>query len=109
MAKGGYGLREKSRWILDTVEHFLDQSCWDKQGLPDLWKRLIVDNECVRLQSYVTETVLLPQGVRIRVWRASIDAALYGAQLEEPVYLEISIAAVLRAAVLFRLGLLEPM
>ncbi len=50
------------------------------------------------------EVVMLPEASRRRVWRASVDAALYGAELNDPVHIQISIAAVIRAAIISRVS-----
>ena len=108
MADRGYGLRDKSRWVADTVREFLSEETWKAQGLSsNAWKRLVVDTECVRAGRPVVETLQVPAELHVDLWQASIDAALWGANQEEPVYLEISIASVLRAAILWRLGLME--
>lgn len=108
MAADGYGLREKSRWVGDAVREFLSDDTWAHRQLSnDAWKRLVVDTECVRISKHVTETIQVPSELHVQLWRASIDAALWGAEQEDPVYLEISIASVLRSAILWKLGLQE--
>ena len=96
MAQENYGLRGKSRWIQEAVDSFLALE-------PGTWQRIIVDTEQYR-EPLVREAVNLTDERRIKLWRASIDACLYGASLDDPVYLEISIASVIRAAIMWRLG-----
>ena len=108
MAAENYGLREKSQWVCDAAREFLADETWTRRKLStDAWKRLVVDTECVRAGKHVVETIQVPGDLRVSLWRASIDAALWGADQEDPVYLEISVASVLRAAVLWKLGLME--
>lgn len=109
MAASGYGLREKSAWVRDAVDEFLADATWQSRQLSsDAWKRLVVDTECVRVSNHVVEQVQIPSDLHIRLWRASIDAAIWGSEQEDPVYLEISIASVLRAAIVWKLGLMDP-
>lgn len=107
MASDGYGLRQKSDWVCDAAREFLSDETWTQRKLSgDAWKRLVVDTECVRTSKTVVETVQVPDDLRVQLWRASIDAALWGADQEDPVYLEISVASVLRAAILWQLGMM---
>ena len=63
----------------------------------------MLDTELQR-ERMLKDAINLTDEMRVRLWRAAIDAVLYGAELEEPVYLEISIASVIRAAVMWKLG-----
>jgi hypothetical protein len=105
VAQDGYGLRGKSRWIMDAVNEFLDPKTWGRPGLenPRIWKRIVLDTELQR-ERMLKDAINLTDEMRVRLWRAAIDAVLYGAEIEEPVYLEISIASVIRAAVMWKLG-----
>jgi hypothetical protein len=105
VAQDGYGLRGKSRWIMDAVNEFLNSKTWVKSGIanPHIWKRIVIDTELQR-ETMVKDAINLTDEMRIHLWRAAIDAALYGAESEEPVYLEISIASVIRAAVMWKLS-----
>lgn len=108
MAVGNYGLRQKSQWVGDVAREFLADETWTAQRLStDAWKRLVVDTECVRASQHVLEMIQVREDLRVQLWRASIDAALWGAAQEDPVYLEISVASVLRAAILWKLGFTE--
>jgi hypothetical protein len=109
MASASYGLRQKSDWVCDAAREFLADETWTRLKLSDdAWKRLVVDTECVRAAKNVVETVQVPDDLRIRLWRASIDAALWGAEQDDPVYLEISVASVIRSAILWKLGMMGP-
>ncbi len=101
----GYGLRGKSRWIMDAANEFLDTKTWARPGLenPQIWKRIVLDTEFQR-EPMLKDAINITNEMRVRLWRAAIDAVLYGAELEEPVYLEVSIASVIRAAVMWKLG-----
>lgn len=109
MAADNYGLRQKSDWVCDAAREFLADDTWTQYKLSvDAWKRLVVDTECVRAAKNVVETVQVPDDLRVRLWRASIEAALWGAEQDDPVYLEISVASVLRSAILWKLGMMGP-
>ena len=93
----------------DAAREFLADDTWTQYKLSvDAWKRLVVDTECVRAAKNVVETVQVPDDLRVRLWRASIEAALWGAEQDDPVYLEISVASVLRSAILWKLGMMGP-
>lgn len=96
MTQEGYGLRGKSRWTQEAIEAFTAQT-------PGIWQRIVIDTEQYS-EPLSPDAVNLTDELRVKLWRASIDAALYGSELDEPVYLEISIASVIRAAIMWRLG-----
>jgi hypothetical protein len=102
-----YGSRGKSRWVIDAVREFLDPATWAGKGTPGererIWKRIVVDTE-LHKERLTTDVVNLPDDVRTMLWRAAIEAALYGAEQDDPVYLEVSISSVIRAAVMWKLG-----
>jgi hypothetical protein len=101
----GYGMRGKSRWIMNVVSEFLDPETWDIPGLDGskIWQRIVVDTELQR-EVMVKDAVNIGEEMRKKLWRAAIDSALYGATLDEPVYLEVTIASVIRAAVMWKIG-----
>lgn len=105
LTQDGYGLRGKSRWIGDVINAFLSKETWGSLAQEDggIWKRIVVDIEA-RKETLVKDAINVDESLRIRLWHASIDAALYGAKLEEPVYLEISISSIIRAAIMWKLG-----
>lgn len=105
VTQDGYGLRGKSRWIMNTVEEFLDPTTWSIPGeqSAQIWKRIVIDTE-LHKEPLVKDAINLPEDLRITLWRAAIEAALYGAEMDEPAYLEISISSVIRAAVMWKLG-----
>ena len=105
MVGEGYTLKHKSRWVQDAIDAFLDPETWRLGPLDtsNSWKRIVIDTALQR-EAMQQEVVMIPEALRRRVWRASVDAALYGAELEDPVHIEISIAAVIRAAIIWRVS-----
>lgn len=105
LTQDGYGLRGKSRWIGDVINAFLSNETWGSLAQEEggIWKRIVVDTEA-RKETLIKDAINVDESLRIRLWHASIDAALYGAKLEEPVYLEISISSIIRAAIMWKLG-----
>lgn len=100
----GYGMRGKSRWIMGAVETFLSPETWG-EGREQIWKRIVIDTELYK-EALVKDAINIPEKTRVVLWHAAISAALYGAELDEdPVYLEISISSVIRAAVMWKIGL----
>lgn len=105
LTQDGYGLRGKSRWIRDVITTFLAKETWGSLAQEEggIWKRIVVDTEA-RREVLIKDAINVDENLRITLWHASIDAALYGAKLEEPVYLEISISSIIRAAIMWKLG-----
>ncbi len=105
MVEEGYTLKNKSRWVQDAIEAFLAPETWQLGANDSLeaWKRIVIDTALQR-EAMQQEVVMIPEALRRRVWRASVDAALYGAELDDPVHIEISIAAVIRAAIIWRIS-----
>lgn len=103
MAQRGYGLRGRVRWIEEAVNAFLDEDFWNRVGTPNGWKRVVVDLEMHADPNAEKEYLYLSEPLRRRLMRAAALAFLYGTEQEEPLYLEISIASVLRAAIVWRL------
>ena len=107
IAQGGYGMRGKSKWLADTVDEFLDPSTWRLDvaniGPINSWKRIVLDTEMLK-EKLVIDAVNLDEGIRIKLWRSAIDAAIYGSELNEPVYLDISTASVIRAAIMWKIS-----
>jgi len=100
----GYGLRGKSRWIMDAVDSFLDPKTWGGSDI-QIWKRIVIDTELYK-ETLIKDAINIPERTKITLWRAAIASALYGAEMpEQEVYLEISISSVIRAAVMWKLGL----
>lgn len=107
----GYGRMEKSRWISDVIQEFLDPNqgpnriiqADDKREAIEGWKKIVVEVTLAN-ERLSPDSATISEPLRRQLWRAAIDAALYGAQQEDPVYLEISIAHVIRAALTWRLG-----
>ena len=52
----------------------------------------------------VKDAINIGEEMRIQLCKAAIEAALYGASLDEPVYLEITIASIIRAAIMWKIG-----
>lgn len=105
MVEQGYTLKNKSKWVQDAIEMFLAPETWQLGSIGNLetWKRIVIDTALQR-EAMRQEVVMIPGALRRRVWRAAVDAALYGAELDDPVHIEISIAAVIRAAIIWRIS-----
>lgn len=103
MAEQGYSLRGRVRWIDEAVDAFLDEDFWARLGTPNGWKRVVLDLELHPDADAQKEYIYLSESLRNRLMRAAALAFLHGTEQEEPLYLEISIASVLRAAILWRL------
>ena len=105
MVGEGYTLKHKSRWVQDAIDAFLAPETWRLGSLDtsNAWKRIVIDTALQR-EAMQQEVVMIQEALRRRVWRAAIDAALYGAELDDPVHIEISIAAVIRAAIIWRVS-----
>lgn len=108
VAEDSYGLRGKSKWVTDTLYEFLNPDTWKLNGLNQeepvqSWKRIVIDTELLKEQ-LVVDAVNLEEDVRVLLWRSAIDAAIYGSEMQEPVYLDISSASVIRAAVMWKLA-----
>lgn len=111
ITQDGYGLRGKSRWITTAVTEFLGHDTW--VGLPSSsvglavtpWKRIVIDKEMAyKEKDTVPDAINVTKDLWIMLWRSAMGAALYGAELDDPVYLEISVAAIIRAAITWKLG-----
>lgn len=105
LTQDGYGLRGKSRWIGDVIKAFLSKETWGSLAQEEggIWKRIVVDTEA-RRETLIKDAINVDESLRVTLWHASIEAALYGARLEDPVYLEISISSIIRAAIMWKLG-----
>lgn len=103
----GYGMRGKSNWVSDTLIAFIDPETWVlnvKNDAPiEGWKRIVIDTELLK-EKLVVDAVNLTDDVRRILWRSAIEAAIYGSEMDEPEYLDISSASVIRAAIMWRLS-----
>lgn len=103
----GYGMRGKSDWVSDTLKLFINPETWvlDVKGESPIegWKRIVIDTELLR-EKLVVDAVNLTEDIRRMLWQSSIDAAIYGSKMDEPEYLDISSASVIRAAIMWRLS-----
>ncbi len=103
----GYGMRGKSNWVSDTLRVFIDPETWMlnvKNDSPiEGWKRIVIDTEILR-EKLVVDAVNLTNEIRRILWRSAIEAAIYGSEMDEPEYLDISSASVIRAAIMWRLS-----
>lgn len=108
VVREGYGLRGKSRWITDAINEFLSNETWGglTQEKGGIWKRIVVDTETHK-EPLTKDAINIDEEIRIKLWHASIEAALYGAELDEPIYLEISASSIIRAAIMWKLGSLN--
>ena len=100
IVEDGYGLRGKSRWIKDAVEEFLDPKTWGEMA-PDAWKRIALDIELLRGET-IKEGVDLDPKFRLKAWRSALEAMIYGLDQEDPIYVELSVPSILRAAITWK-------
>ena len=102
----GYGMRGKSIWVTETLHEFLDPKTWELKVNQDpplgSWKRIVIDTELLR-EKLVVDAVNLTDDVRCSLWKSAIDVAIYGSEMDEPEYLDISSASVIRAAIMWKL------
>ncbi len=105
VVEDGYGFRGKSRWITDITNEFIDPATWAKLGIENtkIWQRIVIDTELQR-ENMVKDAINISEEMRIQLCKASIEAALYGASLDEPIYLEITISSIIRAAIMWKIG-----
>lgn len=121
MTTRGYGLKEKSIWMKDTLDAFLDTEYWrSKRYIPDReedeeatqpeedpdssWQRIVVDSECMRVMEPVKEWFKLDPETLDRALAAAIRSAYYGLHQDPPLILDLSASSVLRTAILWRIG-----
>ena len=107
IAQEGYGMRGKSKWVSETLLEFIDSKTWNlniKQNEPiNSWMRIVIDTELLR-EKLVVDAVNLEESIRIKLWKSAIDVAIYGSELDEPEYLDISSASVIRAAIMWKIS-----
>ena len=96
MVSDGYGFREKTKWIIEALETFLDN---DKTPYR---KQMIVDSEGIRNKDS-QHTILLPDELWVKAWHESIQAALFGAENDPPDYIDPSVPLVIMTAVIRRI------
>lgn len=108
IVSAGYGLKGKQRWYRDTLGQFLDPATWhvDRAADPEHykpWLRVIVDSTFMQSRSAdrVNEYMALEHGQWVRAWWTALRAAEYGANMDDPIYLEFAVRHVLRAAVIW--------
>lgn len=89
--ESGYGLKGKSRWVRDQIEKLYDY---------DGRYQFILDSMIMTNSEGVSDTIILSEELRIMCWQLAIDTAIYGSRKDEPLYLEVYISHVLRAAIL---------
>jgi len=91
-----YGLREKTKWVIESVENFLDD---EKHPFR---KQLIMECEGIRNKD-AQSTILISNELWEKSWRESIDAAIFGANNAPPDYINPSPGLVVMAAIITRL------
>lgn len=96
MFKRDYGLRDKTRWILEAVEDYLDDCKHPFR------KMLIIQCEGIRNKD-AQSTILMPDELWKKTWHESMKAARYGANHEPPDFISPSVSLVIFAAILTRL------
>ncbi|WP_305910470.1 hypothetical protein Q9L42_020130 (plasmid) [Methylomarinum sp. Ch1-1] len=96
MILNDYGFREKTKWIIEALELFLDNERTPYR------KQMIIDCEGLRNKDS-QHTILLPNDLWRRAWHESISAALFGANHEPPDYIDPSVPLVIMAAVIRRI------
>ncbi|AOV18829.1 hypothetical protein BJI67_16455 (plasmid) [Acidihalobacter aeolianus] len=108
----GYGARGKGRWIEDTINWFLDPEISGLGRLPGsgdvaakhAWKALVCYTGAIKGEKIVRDLIFINPATHHRLWKASLEAALYGIDLDPPIYLDASLSSVLRAAIVWRLN-----
>lgn len=123
MTTRGYGLKEKSRWMVDTLEAFIDDDYWRSvrypaspgpddddtlDGVEAGWQRIVVDSECIRVIEPVKEWFKLDPKVLDKALAAAIKSAYYGLKQDPPLILDLSASSILRTAILWRIGQVGP-
>lgn len=108
IVNAGYGLKGKQRWYRETLQGFLDPATWhvDRAGNPEQykpWLRVIVDTTFMQSRSgeRVNEYMALSKEQWTQAWWTALRAAEYGARMDDPIYLELAVRHVLRAAVIW--------
>jgi hypothetical protein len=104
----GYGLNGKSRWIIDTLEAFLDQNYWNNINSPNGWKRAIISSEKPQPSNLHREQVALPGGLWGRTRVAAIESACFGLQQDPQVIFPVRASDVLRCAVMWGISTAPP-
>lgn len=107
IVQDGYGMRGKSQWVTETILEFIDSKTWTlnvQEAEPiNSWKRIVIDTELLR-EKLVVDAVNLEDSTRIHLWRSTIDVAIYGSEMDDPEYLDISSASIIRAAIMWKLS-----
>lgn len=91
-----YGLRGKTRWIIEALEQFVDP-----EQTPYRYQQII---ECAGLRKKESaHTLLIPSQLWVKAWKEGINAALFGANTEPPDYIDPAVPGVCLAAIIQRL------
>lgn len=93
--ESGYGLRGKSRWVRDQIEQLYEY---------DGRYQFILDSMIMSNSEGMSDTITLSEELRVICWQLAIDTAIYGSKKDEPLYLEVYISHVIRAAILLGLA-----
>jgi hypothetical protein len=93
--ESGYGLRGKSRWVRDQIEQLYEY---------DGRYQFILDSMIMSNSEGMSDTITLSEDLRVMCWQLAIDTAIYGSKKDEPLYLEVYISHVIRAAILLGLA-----
>ena len=96
MFKMDYGLRDKTRWIIEAVEDFLDD---EKHPFR---KMLVIQCEGIRNKDGQS-TILMSNELWEKAWDESIAAALFGAKNEPQDFISPTVSLVIFAAILTKL------
>lgn len=104
VVEDGYGLRGKRLWMEDTIWWFTSPqlSGMAPLGSSNAWKALVCYSAVFKTD-LVQEHIPLSTELHRHLWKCSLEASLYGIELDPPIYVDASLSAVMRAAIIWRL------
>jgi hypothetical protein len=95
----GYGIKGKSRWIVEAVQLIIEDHRYKSTNI---YKAQILEFASTR-QANGSDSVNLPYTTWVHAWHAMLDTMKYGASLEPPEFVEVTVSDVLHIAILNRL------
>lgn len=96
----GYGIKGKSRWVAEAIQAMIDDP---RYAVTNIYKAQILELAHSR-QINSSDIVNLPYPLWVNAWHAMLDTMKYGATLEPPEYVEVTISDVLHIAIMNRLS-----
>lgn len=96
----GYGIKGKSRWVTEAVQSMVDDP---RYATTNIYKAQILELAYSR-QVNASDVANLPYPVWVHSWHAMLDTMKYGASLDPPEYVEVTISDILHIAILNRLS-----